>query len=750
MHPFVLPRLSSVLRSALVLFIVTSVRAQWSGTPSINNPVIVNTSIIPQAPVMVSDGAGGALFVWRDDRNGSGNFDIYAQRLDANGARVWGDNGTAVTNVPGNASSGYSIIADGTGGGLLVWRDDRPVNGLPTKNVWVQRLDASGQAQWGANGLLLRADADLAGAGVGHPFFDDGVGGCYVITGPDGGSDNAHRVHRLTSAGVVAPGWPAGGVDLQQTGRPVAVVTDQPSNVTGEHGFMIAMSIGGGITLRRVAANGSVGAALGIPTYFGLYSFQGASSDGAGGMFIVTGINADLFIFRALANGTLAWPETDKRVALLGGANNSGSTPVDVMPDGAGGAIVTWFGPSPGTPTLYRMAAQRLSPTGARLWGDNGVDANTPAANIYYPGTSISDGAGGVIVTWGLTTPSEVRAQRLDATGNKLWPAAGVLISQPWGLTQLVSDQASGAIYSIRASANGGNSTLFGAKRTTLTGTLGSNTPSARLANISARAQIGTEGNVLIPGFVVSGGPVKLLVRGVGPTLAGAPFNVAGTIADPVFTLFNSSNVVTANNDNWSATPGAAEITTVASQVGAFSLPNGSNDAAVVVTLSPGSYTAVTSGVNSTTGVGLVELYEAPAGVGGGRLVNLSVRAVVGTGANILIPGLVIGGSGARSLLIRAVGPTLGVAPFNVPGTLADPQLAIFSGSNQLGVNDNWSSPNGAQISAIASQVGAFPLPTSSKDAALLVTLGVGAYTVQVSGVGNTTGVCLVEVYEIP
>ena len=98
---------------------------------------------------MVSDGAGGALFVWRDDRNGSGNFDVFAQRLDANGARLWGDNGTAVTNVPGSAAAGYKIIADGTGGAILAWRDDRPSNNLPTKNVWVQRLNINcGKQEW--------------------------------------------------------------------------------------------------------------------------------------------------------------------------------------------------------------------------------------------------------------------------------------------------------------------------------------------------------------------------------------------------------------------------------------------------------------------------------------------------------------------------------------------------------------------------------------------------------------------------
>ena len=127
------------------------------------------------------------------------------------------------------------------------------------------------------------------------------------------------------------------------------------------------------------------------------------------------------------------------------------------------------------------------------------------------------------------------------------------------------------------------------------------------------------------------------------------------------------------------------------------------------------------------------------------RLVNLSARHWVGTGADVLIAGFVVAGSGTKQVLIRAVGPTL--TNFGVAGALADPQLEVLDGSGRtLGSNDNWS----PSLSATFSQVGAFPLATGGRDAATLITLPAGAgYTVKVSGVNNTTGEALIEVYEV-
>ena len=138
-----------------------------------------------------------------------------------------------------------------------------------------------------------------------------------------------------------------------------------------------------------------------------------------------------------------------------------------------------------------------------------------------------------------------------------------------------------------------------------------------------------------------------------------------------------------------------------------------------------------------------------PSSGSAGQLANLSTRAYVGSGDGALIPGLVISGSTPRTVLLRAVGP--GLAAFGVPGTLADPVLTVFSGTKQIASNDNWQTQSNPQAVATAAvTVGAFALAANSKDAALVLTLEPGAYTLQASGVGGSTGVALVEVYLLP
>lgn len=146
-----------------------------------------------------------------------------------------------------------------------------------------------------------------------------------------------------------------------------------------------------------------------------------------------------------------------------------------------------------------------------------------------------------------------------------------------------------------------------------------------------------------------------------------------------------------------------------------------------------------------------MEAYDATTTTTSARLVNMSARTQVGAGAAILIAGFVITGDALKPVLLRAVGPSL--AQFGVTGVLADPQLALFRQGSTAAIqqNDNWlSAANVAQIGLASAQVGAFTLPANSRDSAMLVTLEPGSYTAQVSGVANTTGVALVEIYEVP
>lgn len=286
---------------------------------------------------------------------------------------------------------------------------------------------------------------------------------------------------------------------------------------------------------------------------------------------------------------------------------------------------------------------------------------------------------------------------------------------------------------------------------TTVTVTASTNPNATRLVNLSTRALSLTGGDAVVPGFVISGtGTKRLLIRAVGPTLTG--FGVSGALVDPSLTLkrYNAATqayVDVTANDNWGTAANAVTLAETTTAVGGFPLAPGAADAAMLVDLAPGQYTAVTGAANNGTGVALVELYDADTGPGT-RLANIATRAFVSTGDNIMAAGFVIAGSGTKTLLIRAVGPTLG--GFGVSGALLDPQLTIFRGTDAILSNDDWGvSSSSATSASVAAQVGAFALPTGSKDAGFVVTLPAGGYTVHVTGVGGTSGVALVEVYDV-
>ena len=276
-----------------------------------------------------------------------------------------------------------------------------------------------------------------------------------------------------------------------------------------------------------------------------------------------------------------------------------------------------------------------------------------------------------------------------------------------------------------------------------------------RLVNISTRATVGTGANILIAGFTVGGsgtaGSEPLLVRGSGPALA--PYGVAGTLADPQLKLFRTNpdgtSTLVESNAGWSAD---AQIAAAATALGAFSWgPAATKDSAILTVQPKGSYTAQIAGESGDTGVALAEVYDAtPAGTyspSSPRITNISARVQVGTGGNILIAGFTIGGSTARTVLIRASGP--GLVQFGVTGILPDPMLQVYSGPTLLAGNSGWGAD--AQISSTAASVGAFAWNVlTSIDSALLVTLPPGGYTAQVSGALGDTGVALVEVYEVP
>jgi hypothetical protein len=217
------------------------------------------------------------------------------------------------------------------------------------------------------------------------------------------------------------------------------------------------------------------------------------------------------------------------------------------------------------------------------------------------------------------------------------------------------------------------------------------------LINVATRAYVGTGEQVLIGGFVVDGlQPKELLIRAAGPALSA--FGVNGALADPVLRIYSGSSV-TVDNDNWSVPGGsgraaaAGEIASAAARVRAFPFASGSADAAVLVTLPPGAYTAVVEGAGGATGIGLVEAYDT-SGANSGRVVALATRAYVDREGKELFGGFVVQGEpgATKRVLIRVLGPTLARAPFNMAGTLDDPEMEIRNATGELLIkNDDWS-----------------------------------------------------------
>jgi hypothetical protein len=247
-----------------------------------------------------------------------------------------------------------------------------------------------------------------------------------------------------------------------------------------------------------------------------------------------------------------------------------------------------------------------------------------------------------------------------------------------------------------------------------------------------------------------------VLVRASGPAIAAAPFDVPGTLADPTLQLdmlAGSGSTPVASDTGWD---GSAAIAAAASSVGAFPWNDPSSaDSAIVASLPAGAYTAEVSGASGDSGVALAEVYDATAAdsssASSPRLINLSARVEVGTGGNVLIAGFVIGGSAARTVLVRASGPAIAAAPFDVPGTLPDPQLTIVNSGTGAAIGTNSAWGGDPEISSAAASVGAFAWnDPASLDSAILVTLPPGNYTASVAGASGDTGVALVEVYAVP
>ena len=289
----------------------------------------------------------------------------------------------------------------------------------------------------------------------------------------------------------------------------------------------------------------------------------------------------------------------------------------------------------------------------------------------------------------------------------------GDLTTEQRGVTRPTDDPAI-------ANASGGNGSDIGAFEIGAANGVAEKT----LGNIATRLP------VLIGGIIVVGEvPKRVIIRALGPSLGAQ--GVAGALEDPTLELYQGDTLLAAN-DNWKEGQ-EDEIRGTGVQ------PSDDREAAIVRTLEPGSYTAVVSGKAATTGVALVEGYDIDQRPNS-KLANISTRGFVGSGENVLIGGFIVGPT--TKVVVRAIGPSLGNA--GVGGALQDPTLDLVNANGEVvRANDDWKGTQRAELESIGIQ------PSDDRESALIATLTAGNYTAVVRGVGENTGVGLVEVYNV-
>jgi hypothetical protein len=692
------------------------------------------------------------MFIWRTGTSEAtvsqhGSFTSYQVNVDSNGQ-----------NITGDAANEPSIAVDPTDHNKMVigWRQFDSVSSNFRQAGW--GFTSNGGVSWTFPGVLennvFRSDPVLSSNDVGHFFYLSLLSTFF---------DNMWR--SLDSGQSWTNLGPATGGDKQW-------FTIDNTNSAG-HGFQYqcwsgangANNYGG----RQFSRSTDGGVTWMNPIFLpGSPSFGTPDVDADGNLFI-GGINlntGEIWSLRSSnAKNAAAVPSFDRVVNVNLGGNLPDSAVIN--PVGLVGQIFLAADRSGGATNnnVYMMAS--LQPFGTRSGSDVMFVRSTDGGQTYSSPRRINDDPVNQNKWHWFGTLSVAPNGRLDAvwldtrnavnnTDSQLFYSYSLDGGNSWSPNVAASDPFNpflgypnqnklGDYLTIVSDIAGGNvaySATFNGEEDIYYVRVAP--PALQLLNISTRMRVASGEKVLIAGFIITGtDPKRVIVRGIGPSLSG----VGSTLSDPVLEL-HQGNSTLAVNDNWktrqdgSSQQAEVEATTIP--------PTNELESAIVMTLNPGSYTAVLSGKSGEAGIGVVEVYDlAPAA--NSQLSNISSRGFVDTNNNVMIGGLIVGGpntDGKATVLVRALGPSLSGA--GIQAALPDPVLELHdSNGATLATNDNWKINDQTQQSQESAIRATTIAPTKDLEAALVATLSPGPYTAVVRGNNNSTGVGSVEIYNL-
>jgi hypothetical protein len=416
---------------------------------------------------MASDGAGGVIVTWHEYQNATG-YDVFAQRISASGELLWTPGGVPISTVARDQAT-PSIVSDGAGGAIISWYDDRSCCFNP--DIFAQRIDANGAPQWTLDGVAICAAAKEQRW---PDIVSDGASGA-IIVWEDGRISGLNRdifAQRINAAGTVQ--WAADGVALCTAPNNQYIPEMVPDGTGGAIATWQDFRIGGvsDIFVQRVNGAGAVqwtanGVKLSGPAS-SEYS-PAIIADGSGGVIVTwqdfrTG-SGDVFAQRVNGAGAPQWTLDGVKISVARWDVNG-----DVVSDGGGGAIVTWHSIEDGPEAFeYDLYAQRVDASGALQWTPDGIVIKNAGGN-QVGSTMVADGFGGAIIAWEDSTRSvttnnyDIRAQRVDAAATLQWNADGVSICSAVNEQRrpaILSDGAGGAIVSWEDFRSGSNTDIF-------------------------------------------------------------------------------------------------------------------------------------------------------------------------------------------------------------------------------------------------------------------------------------------------